>query len=180
MKDRKKNVDMPLANEHIRAIKIQVIDADGENLGVLLRYDALRKARESGLDLVLMAENGSMDVPVARIMDLGKALYLRKKKQSEAKKHQKIIQIKELKFRPKIGQHDYMTKMNRGVEFIKDGKRLKITLMFRGREMATKEARGREMFEQIEKTFAELNLENLVKDRDSKGGPFWSRVYYLK
>lgn len=181
MKERTRKSDLPLVNEQIRASRIQVIGATGEKLGVLSLSDALASAAGAGLDLVLMTDKGSEGVPVARIMDLGKALYLKKKKLVEAKKRQKVIQIKEVKFRPKIGEHDYITKMNRGLEFLKSGKRLKITLMFRGREIATKEARGREMFEQIEKTLKEFEIfDKLVQDRDSKGGPFWSRVYYIK
>ncbi|MBT3456390.1 translation initiation factor IF-3 [bacterium] len=180
MRENKKSGNMPLANHLIKSEKIQVIAENGDNIGVISRSDALRKATEAELDLVQIADKGGEGYPVAKIMDLGKALYVRKKKQVEAKKHQKIIQIKELKFRPKIGEHDYMTKMNHALQFLKDGKRVKMTLFFRGREMATKEERGRELFEKIEKTFDGFGLENMVRDRDSRAGPFWSRVYYLK
>ena len=88
---------MPLANKQIRAEKVQVISLDGENLGVLSKADALAQAVDANLDLVMIAESGNEGVPVTKIMDLGKALYLKKKKQAEAKKHQKVIQIKEVK-----------------------------------------------------------------------------------
>ena len=172
---------MPLANKQIRAEKVQVISLDGENLGVLSKADALAQAVDANLDLVMIAESGNEGVPVTKIMDLGKALYLKKKKQAEAKKHQKVIQIKEVKMRPKISEHDYMTKMNHAIQFLKGGKRVKMTLIFRGRELATKEERGRLLFDKIEGTFNESDLsKEIVKDRDSRGGPMWSRVYYLK
>ena len=114
-------------------------------------------------------------------MDFGKALYEKKKKLAEAKKHQKIVQVKEVKFRPKIGAHDFETKMKRGVEFLRAGKHLKITLMFRGREMATKHERGLELFERIHQVFEEHGLlKDLVQEKDAKAGQFWSRIYYIK
>jgi len=168
-------------NEKIRAPKVQLIDENGVNQGVLSRDAALNMALEAELDLVLIAERGADGVPVVKIMDHGKALYEKKKKLAEAKKHQKVIQIKELKFRPKIGAHDFTTKMNRGIEFLKAGKHLKITLMFRGREMATKSERAQELFARIHQVFQEENLlDNLIQEKDSKAGQFWSRIYHLK
>jgi len=168
-------------NENIRAPKMQLIDENGVNQGVLPRDEALRLAVEAELDLVLLSDTGGMGVPVVKIMDFGKALYEKKKKLAEAKKHQKIVQVKEVKFRPKIGGHDFQTKMKRGIEFLKAGKHLKITLMFRGREMATKEQRALELFERIHKVFEEHDLlQELVQEKDSKAGQFWSRIYYIK
>jgi len=168
-------------NEKIRAPKVQLIDEHGVNHGVVSRNDALNRAIEANLDLVLIAERGADGVPVVKIMDHGKALYEKKKKLAEAKKHQKVIQIKELKFRPKIGQHDFDTKMKRGIEFLKAGKHLKVTLMFRGREMATKHERAHELFGRIHKVFEEQGLlDNLIQEKDSKAGQFWSRIYHLK
>lgn len=170
-----------LINDRIRAPKMQVITHDGENLGVVDRESALRIARDAELDLVLLAESGSEGVPVTKIMNYGKMQYEKKKKQAEAKKHQKVIQVKEIKFRPKIGEHDYQTKINRAIQFLKEGKRVKVTLAFRGRENITKQERGTELFLRIDNSFAEHDIaENLIKEQESRMGQFWSRVYYLK
>lgn len=145
------------------------------------RRDALNLAREAALDLVLIAEKGGEGFPVAKIMDYGKELYNRKKKLAEAKKHQKVIQIKEIKMRPKIGEHDYQTKLNQGIGFLESGKKLKITLLFRGREMANKQERGRELFDKIGRTFEERGLlERIIEDKEVKAGSAWSKVFSLK
>ena len=174
--------DQPLANEQIRFDSLQVIGADGVNLGVLSRFDALKAARDAGLDLILLAESGGMGAPVAKIMDYGKELYAKKKKQNEAKKNQKVIQIKEVKMRPKIGTHDYEVKMNQTVGFLEDGKKVKITLTFgKGREMATRNERGLEMFARINKFFEERDLlQHLVEEKDLSMGAMWSKIYFLK
>lgn len=178
--EEKKKSSVPI-NENIRVSKMQLIDENGVNRGVVSRDEALLLSREAELDLVLLSDNGSQGVPVVKIMDFGKALYEKKKKLAEAKKHQKIIQVKEVKFRPKIGEHDYQTKMKQALDFLMSGKHLKITLMFRGREIATKNDRGSEFFDRIQKTFEEHGiLKNLVQEKDSKSGQFWSRIYYLK
>jgi len=180
LKDRNKE-SLPPINEEIRANQVQLINQNGENVGVVSRKEALKCAQNVDLDLVLIAEKGSDGVPVVKVMDFGKVLYERKKKQTEAKKKQKVIQIKEVKFRPKIGEHDYQTKMKRGIDFLNAGKHLKITLMFRGREISTKHERGTDLFRKIEKTFEDHGiLEHLIREKDSKAGQFWSRVYYLK
>lgn len=133
-----------------------------------------------GLDLVLLSEQGSEGVPVVKIMDYGKVLYAKKKKQAEAKKHQKTIQVKELKLRPKIGDHDFETKMRQAAEFLKDGKHLKITLTFRGREMMNREERGTQLFQKIDAFFTEQAIPNLAQEKDLKMGQLWSRTYYIK
>ncbi len=166
-------------NEQIRALRLQVITADGENVGVIPRDQALKMAQEADLDLVMVAESGGEGVPVTKIIDYGKVLYSKKKKQAEAKKHQKVIQIKEIKMRPKIGEHDYQTKIKHGIQFLKEGKHLKVTLMFRGREMATSRERGKEMFDKVDQTLYEQEL-NFVIDKESKAGMNWSRIYLLK
>jgi translation initiation factor IF-3 len=169
----------PLINQQIRAENVQLITQDGENVGMVSRNQALRLAEEAGLDLVLIAAKD--DVPVVKIMDFGKVLYEKKKKTIEAKKHQKVIQIKEIKMSPKIGEHDYQTKIKQAIQFLTTGKRVKVTLSFRGREMATKEARGSELFNKIQKSFEEQDLaNNLVQEQDAKMGKMWSRIYYLK
>jgi translation initiation factor IF-3 len=168
-------------NEKIRALNVQLITLDGQNVGVVSREDALRFAREVGLDLVLISESGKDGVPVARVMDLGKTLYERKKKQSDAKKHQKVIQIKEIKMRPKIGEHDFQTKIKQMIEFLEEGKRVKITLAFRGRENATKDDLGIELFNRIIESLNNQGFaDNVVQEKDESLGKFWSRIYYLK
>ena len=119
-------------------------------------------------------------VPVVKIMDFGKALYAKKKKQAEAKKSQKVIQVKEIKIRPKIGEHDYQTKMNQAIQFLKDGKRLKVTLMFKGREIVLQQERGKELFDKVDKSFQDAGLAHVVQEKDSRMGQLWSRIYYLK
>jgi translation initiation factor IF-3 len=178
LKDRR-NVG-PLVNQNIRVPHLQVISFDGTNLGVISREDALRYAREAAMDLVLIAESGGEGCPVAKIMDLGKDLYERKKKQADAKKKQKVIKIKEVKMRPKIDEHDYLTKIKQAIGFFSDGNRVKFTIMFRGRELATKQERGKIMFDKIDATLADLGIEHVEREKDMYAGPFWSRVYYVK
>ncbi len=166
-------------NEQIRFPQLQLIDQDGQNVGTIGRNDALRMAQEAGLDLVLIADQGAEGVPVVKIMDFGKSLYAKKKKMAEAKKHQKVIQIKEIKLRPKIGEHDYQTKFNQAVQFLKDGKKLKITLMFKGREMALQQERGNELLKKIDQGFVDLGL-SVIQEKEIKMGPVWSRMYFLR
>ena len=180
MKETSKD-NLPLINERIRARDLQVITNDGQNLGVISRTEALRLAQEAELDLVLIADTGNEGAPVAKIMDFGKASYEKKKKQTEAKKHQKVIQVKEIKISPKISEHDYQTKMKQGVGFLQAGKHLKVTLFFRGRENIVKEERGTELFDKIDKTLDEHGLlKDLAQERDAKSRNQWSRVYFLK
>lgn len=178
---KEKKESMPLINQQIRADNLQLITNTGENVGIVSRGQALRQAEEAGLDLVMIAPVGKEGVPVVKIMDFGKVLYEKKKKLVEAKKHQKVIQIKEVKMNPKIGEHDYQTKVKQAVQFLKAGKRVKITLSFRGREMATKDSRGTELFDKIQKSFQEHGFtDQLVQEQDTKLGKLWSRIYYLK
>jgi len=171
----------PLMNEKIRAPRLQLIAEDGRNIGIVSRGEALKLAQEAGLDLVMIAEEGREGVPVAKVMDFGKSLYEKKKKQHEAKKHQKVIQVKEVKMGAKIGEHDFQTKMRQAIGFLKDGKRVKFTLFFKGRENATKVERGSELFDKIQKTFEEHDmLKNLGLEPDTRMGSLWSRVYFLK
>ena len=129
----------------------------------------------------MIAEKGAEGVPVTKVMDYGKELYNRKKKQAESRKNQVVIQIKEIKLRPKIGEHDYMTKLNQGIKFLESGKKLKVTLMFRGREMANKYERGMELFDRVRSTFEERELlERIVEEKEAKAGSAWSKVFSLK
>ena len=176
-----KKENTQLINEKIRSLQLQLITHEGENIGVVSRDQALQMAYDEDLDLVQISDDGKEGVPVVKIMDLGKTLYERKKKQGDAKKHQKMIQIKEIKVRPKIGEHDYQTKIKQMIQFLKEGKRVKMTLTFRGRENVLREEKGTELFQKIYDTLVENNLaDNLVQEKDDVAGRLWSRIYYLK
>jgi translation initiation factor IF-3 len=165
-------------NENIKAVRVQLITHEGQNVGVVTREQALQFAETVGLDLVML--NDTAPVPVCKIMDYGKVLYERKKKQADSKKHQKVIQIKEIKLRPKIGEHDYKTKIEQAVRFLQDGKRVKMTLCFRGRENVSKDERGVELFDKIDASLAEHGVKGIMTEGDSRMGQFWSRIYYIK
>jgi translation initiation factor IF-3 len=111
-----------------------LIDADGKNHGEVSTLEALQLAEEAGLDLVEISPNA--EPPVAKILDLGKLKYANQKKAAEARKHQKVIEIKEIKMRPNIDDHDYEVKMKAVRRFFEEGDKVKLTLRFRGREMA--------------------------------------------
>ena len=119
-------------NERIRAREIRLIDENGEQVGIVRPEDALRMARERELDLVEIVAKANP--PVCRIMNYGKYLYQRNKRAHEAKRHQKQIQVKEIKFRVKIDEHDYNFKKNHVERFLLDGNKVKATITFRGRE----------------------------------------------
>jgi translation initiation factor IF-3 len=116
---------------------VRVIDADGEQLGVMDTRDAIQRARAAGLDLVEIASNAQP--PVCRIIDYGKFLYEQKKKQHEAKKKQVTVTVKEIKFRPATDEHDYTYRKERAREWIADGDKVRATIAFRGREMSHRE-----------------------------------------
>ncbi|MDZ4741037.1 MAG: translation initiation factor IF-3 [Alphaproteobacteria bacterium] len=126
--------DGPRINEMITAHELLVIDDAGEKRGVMSKYDALRLAEVEGLDLVEVAPMAKP--PVVKLMDFGKYKYQEQKKAAEARKHQKIIEIKEIKLRPMIDDHDYEVKMRSIKRFFEEGDKVKVTLRFRGREMA--------------------------------------------
>jgi len=113
---------------------VRLISESGEQLGVVSVDVAIQKARDVGLDLIEVAPNGKP--PVCRILDYGKLRYEEKKRQQISKKKQHIVKIKELRLRPQIDDHDLLTKLNQGRKFLLDGSKLKVTLMFRGREMS--------------------------------------------
>ncbi len=176
-----KRESLPLVNEKIAAPRVQLILSDGSNIGVVPKMEALQQASAANLDLVMIAESGGEGVPVVKVMDFGKALYEKKKKASEAKKHQKVIQVKEIKIRPKIGMNDFTTKMKHAFQFLADGKRVKITLWFRGRENAMKAEHSARLFGMVEEAFEKEGLDkDLVREKDTKMGQTWSRIYYLK
>ncbi|MBP9943909.1 MAG: translation initiation factor IF-3 [Desulfomicrobium sp.] len=133
-------------NKQIRAKEIRVVGDDGNQLGIMTVPEALEQAEEKGLDLVEVAPNAKP--PVCKIMDYGKYLYEEKKKSQEAKKRQTQIQVKEIKFRPHTDDHDLMTKVKHIRRFIEDGDRCKVTVFFRGREMAHKD-RGQVILDRV-------------------------------
>jgi len=124
----------PRINQEIRVREVQLIDKDGANLGVTDIQIALSKAAEAGLDLVEIAPNSSP--PVCKILDVGKYKYQAQKKAAEARKKQHVVEIKEIKIRPMIDDHDYDVKMRAMRRFFEEGDKVKVTLRFRGREMA--------------------------------------------
>ncbi len=124
----------PRFNEFIQSQKVRVIDENGENLGVMYTREAMEQARELGLDLVEVSPNA--DPPVAKFLDVGKFKYETQKKANLARKSQKTQEIKEIKMRPNIDDHDYETKMKKVFEFLEEGDKVKCTMRFRGREMA--------------------------------------------
>ena len=124
-------------NDMIRAKEVRVIGAEGDQLGILPRNEAVAMAREAGMDLVEVA--ATTDPPVCRIMDYGKFKYEQQKKKAEAKKRQSVVQIKEIKVRPKTDDHDYDTKIRHIRRFLEDGDRCKVTVFFRGREIVHKD-----------------------------------------
>ena len=126
--------DGPLSNEDIQSPEVQLIDAEGVNQGAVRTRDALAQAQELGLDLVVIAGNSTP--PVAKMLDLGRFKYAAQKKAAEARKKQKVIEVKEIQLRPNIDTHDYETKMKAVNRFLEDGDRVKVTMRFRGREMA--------------------------------------------
>lgn len=175
----KKKARKNLINDQIVAENVQVISVTGENLGIVSLKKALELAQLARLDLVMLDEQDN-EVPLVKVMDFGKNLYAKKKKLSEGKKKQKVVKTKEIKMEPKIGIHDYQTKLNQGVKFLEAGNKLKVTLIFKGRLVHIKEERGAEMFAQVDQTFLDAGLTNIAQENDLKAGPFWSRIYYLK
>jgi translation initiation factor IF-3 len=129
--------DGPRINEEIRVREVQLIDQTGHNLGAVEIQTALDKAQEAGLDLVEIAPNSSP--PVCKILDYGKYKYQAQKKAAEARKKQKVVEVKEIKLRPMIDDHDYNVKMRSIQRFFDEGDKVKVTLRFRGREMAHQE-----------------------------------------
>ena len=140
-------------NHRIRDREVRVIDEEGTQLGVMPPQQALRVAEERGLDLVEVAPNGTP--PVCRIMDYGKYRYQMKRKAHDAKKHQKSITVKEVKFRPNTDEHDYEFKKNNIIRFLKQGNKVKANIWFRGREIVHKEI-GRALIQRLIEEIEEI------------------------
>ena len=157
---------------------VQVIDETGSNRGEMLRNEAIALAEAVNLDLVQVGEHGG--VAVAKIMNFGKFIFEKKKQQAVAKKKQKVIQVKEIKMRPMIDVGDYTTKLNQAIKFLQEGKHVKFTLRFRGRQAISVQEMGTQFFNRIRDDILARDLGQLVEEKESKAGPFWSKVFYIK
>ncbi len=149
--------DGPNINTDIRVPEVRLIDADGSNVGVVSINDALSRAEAAGLDLVEIVPNS--EPPVCKILDFGKFKYEEQKRKNEARKKQKVIEVKEIKMRPGIEEHDYQVKMRAIHRFLEEGDKVKVTLRFRGREMAHQEIGARV----LERVQTDLALEAKVE-----------------
>jgi translation initiation factor IF-3 len=146
--------DGPRANRDIRGVReVQLIDDTGQNRGVMPFFDAMRIAEDAGLDLVEISPNASP--PVCKILDYGKFRFLEQKKAAEARKKQKTVEVKEIKLRPGIDDHDYDVKMKAMKGFFEEGNKVKITLRFRGREMAHQDL-GLKVLDRVKSDVGEL------------------------
>jgi translation initiation factor IF-3 len=143
----------PRYNQMIVSDKVRVIDENGENLGVMYTREAIEQAAGVGLDLVEISPNA--DPPVAKFLDVGKFRYEAQKKANLARKNQKTQEIKEIKMRPNIDDHDYDTKMRNVTRFIEDGDKVKVTLRFRGRELSHQQL-GMNLLKRVQEDVAEI------------------------
>ena len=148
-------------NERIRAPEIRLIGAEGENIGVVTPARAMALAEEAGLDLVEISPNA--EPPVCKIMDFGKFKYEQQKRESEARKKQKVIEVKEVKLRPGTDDHDFERKIRDAIKFLEGGDKVKITLRFRGREMAHQNL-GRDLLDRVAEEVKDIGkIENMPK-----------------
>jgi len=161
-------------NERIRAREIRVINEEGGQLGIMPPHEALKIARGQGLDLVEVAPTANP--PVCRIINYGKYLYQLSKRQHEARKHQKSIELKEVKMRPRTSTHDFETKRNKVIEFLREGAKVKVTIMFRGREMAHRDLG----FKMMERLAGEVSEVGMVETRPKIEGPNLSTIIAAK
>ncbi|MEO0392379.1 MAG: translation initiation factor IF-3 [Pseudomonadota bacterium] len=153
MQDAPARHDGPRVNDMINVPKVRLVGADGEMVGVVDLEEALRAADEAGMDLVEIADKA--DPPVVKVLDYGKFRYEQQKRQNEARKKQKVIDVKEIKVRPNIDSHDYEVKMRNARRFIDSGDKVKVTLRFRGREMAHQDL-GMQVLERIRDDLDEI------------------------
>jgi translation initiation factor IF-3 len=145
--------DQTRINEAIRVPRVRLVDSDGSQIGIKTQDEALQYAYAKDLDLVEVAPNA--DPPVCRVMDYGKYKYEQEQKAKTARKHQSQIQVKEIKLRPKIGVHDYETKKGHVVRFLNNRAKVKVTIMFRGREQSHPE-RGRDLLMRLAEDVKDL------------------------
>jgi len=165
-------------NDQIRSSNIYVIDHEGNNLGLTPKVTALSIAEREGLDLVQVGEKEAL--PVVKIMDFGKFLYAKKKQLHDARKQQKVTQLKEVKMRPNIGDQDFDTKMRHAVEFFASGKKVKFTLQFRGRQIGMMRKLGPEFFDRITQRLRDEEVGALVEEKEQRGNSYWSKIYFIK
>jgi translation initiation factor IF-3 len=144
----------PRINDAIRAREVRLIDENGQNAGVVSRVEALERAVAAGLDLVEVSPDA--EPPVCKILDYGKFKYQEQKKAAEARKNQKIVELKEIKMRPTIDDHDYEVKIRSIKRFFEEGDKVKVTLRFRGREMAHPEI-GYQLLQRVKGELQELS-----------------------
>lgn len=161
----KRDNDRARINHQITLPEVRLIDAQGEQVGIVSTREALRAAEESGLDLVEISPTAKP--PVCRIMDYGKYLFEISKKQAEAKKKQKQIQVKELKFRPTTEEGDYQVKLRNLIRFLEHGDKVKITLRFRGREVAHQEL-GMKILDRLQQDTAEFSVVEQQAKREGR------------
>jgi translation initiation factor IF-3 len=155
----------PRINEEIRIAAVHLIDKDGTNLGNIPIAEALAKAQEAGLDLVEISPNAAP--PICKILDYGKYKYQEQKKAAEARKKQKVVEVKEIKYRPMIDDHDYDVKMRSMKRFFEEGDKVKVTLRFRGREMAHQEL-GTKLLDRVKEDvakFAKVEMDARLEGR---------------
>ncbi|MDO8607923.1 MAG: translation initiation factor IF-3 [Phaeospirillum sp.] len=145
--------DGPRVNREIDVRSIRLVGADGEMIGVVTLREGLTMAEEAGLDLVEVSPNA--DPPVCKILDFGKFKYEDQKKKNAARKKQKVIEVKEIKLRPNIDDHDYGVKMRSMIKFLEEGDKVKVTLRFRGRELAHQDL-GMRVLEKVKDDLEEL------------------------
>ena len=144
----------PKINDAIRARDVRLIDETGQNVGIVSRFDAQERANKVGLDIVEVSPDANP--PVCKILDYGKFKYQEQKKAAEARKNQKIVEIKEIKMRPSIDEHDYDVKMRAIRRFFEEGDKVKVTLRFRGREMAHQNL-GYELLQRVKSDLVEAS-----------------------
>jgi len=161
---KKYNKDRKYINDDIYAKEMRLIDENGAQVGIVSKEEALEKAKVAGLDLVQIADTATP--PVCKIMDYGKFLFIERKKKKDAKKKQKIIHIKEIKFRPKTDIHDYDFKKKHIIDFLLAGDKVKVTVRYRGREMAYQNI-GRDMLLKIKEDIKEYG--EVEKDPKMEG-----------
>lgn len=152
MRQDKRAAQRPPINENITAREVRLIGAEGEQIGIVSIQEALAAAEEAKLDLVEISPDA--EPPVCRVMDYGKHVFEKKKQQAVARKNQKQIQIKEIKFRPGTEEGDYKVKLRNLIKFLNEGDKAKVSLRFRGREMAHQEL-GMELLKRVEADLAE-------------------------
>lgn len=158
----KREEDKTRINEKIKVPRVRLISSKGEQVGIISVDEALSKAKEEGLDLIEVSP--SAEPPVCRLMDYGKFKYQQSKRQQEVKKHQKNIQVKEVKLRPKTEDHDFDFKLKNAIRFLEEGNKVKVSVAFRGREMAHRDL-GRDLLARFQEGVGEQGVvEQFMKD----------------